>query len=201
MPPVILRNTPGQSHYLDTVAGPWIYGGVTTNTTALPAISAKVDSLTVPATVQASGIFVIERPTGSLVQFRFWGTDAANETAKYRIWRWSQLVEKNDRGLTQYHAELVAAGIITLGAQVGIAGGILTASHFYADQITDTSGRSAAGNVTNAIICVSSTPDDNSANIRVDPEGDMVLEVQMSMQGEVSPMASVGFNYRGLTIG
>lgn len=198
MNPPILRNDPGKPVHIETAAGPWYYGGVTTNADALPAISAKVDILTTPPSSSvAAGRIVFPRPSGSLVQVRFWGTDAANETAKYRIWRWSELRQINDTGLVQWHAELVALGVVTLGAQVGVSGGILTNLNFYADAITDTSTRSDTGYATNALRSVASTPDDNSGSLRFDPEGDVFFEVEMSLNGETA--ASVGFNYRGLT--
>lgn len=198
MPPTIIsRNHPGSPHYIETIAGPWNYGGVTTRNSAFAAISAKADVLTRPATDLTAGRIVFQRPSGSLIELLFFGTNADGETFNYRVWRWGQVVEKNDRGLTQFTPHLVAAGAVTLSAKTGVSGGIITNTDFYADTVTDTSGRSSAGYALNAVLDGASTPDNSPMVLRIDPKADMDIEVEITRNGGTAD--SGGVLYRGLT--
>jgi len=203
MPRPQLRNNAGETYHLETPLSPWTYMGSTTYNTAFAAISAKVDVLQTdaapaPQTDLSVGRWVFSKPKGSLAEIMLIGTDAANQTFSYRVWRWSQVVNLYDAGITQWHPNLVETGVVTLGAQTGVAGGVVVATQLYPDAMTKTATRSDVGNATNAVFDGPSTPDDNSCSLRIDPKGDALIEVEVTRNGGTA--ASIGLLVRGLTI-
>lgn len=81
--------------------------------------------------------------SGNLALTQFYGTAAANGTGQARLWGWHKAVGLG--GSVLWVPVLLETLIdFTLGASVGVSGYLPSNSHFLADTITKTTGRSAS---------------------------------------------------------
>lgn len=163
-----------------------------TNSSALATLSAVADTITEPQNSLAAGRLLFTPSGGSLALFKFFGTDAANETAVGRIWAWHQ-VYANDSETVQWTKQLICAFTLTLGAKTGVASGIVNASQFYVDTIaiTDDGGLEPNG----SRVMERSAADDSPVILVCDLVGAVLGEVELSINSgtAASVNAMVGF--------
>jgi hypothetical protein len=162
------------------------------STDATPAAHAFPDATTTePSSDEANGVIVVEAPKlRNLMNFWFFGTDAANEQLDILIIRWYRKVAaaggENYLWIPQAVASIVDA---TLGAATGASGEIPSNTHFFVDSISsieiDTANRQTA----------LTDPADTTWGLVIDTFGCQKIEVQF--QAGTSAAAKGNFLYIG----
>lgn len=92
-----------------------------------------------PQTNLAAGRIVGKVEDGSLVCLKFIGTGSDNgitASGEVRIWLWERIIVSGSNYRVQWTKHLVGTVILTLGAKVGVANGIVDELHRYVDTIT-----------------------------------------------------------------
>jgi len=179
------------------------FSTASTYNTALSTLSAKADitgtdgkgnpGVSDPAT----GRVIITTPPGSLLEVLGIGA-ADNGTFSFRIWGW-YAIDNGTMGtpatrwqLTPRPLALIAA---TVGAKVGIANGIVTASEGYVDTMTITTDYGISGN--GVRIVGPGTPDNTTESVLVDPMGADFIEIEATRSGGTA--TSFDFLIRGVS--
>lgn len=105
----------------------------------------------------------------------FFGTDAANEILNWRV----SGVKRLASGTTyQWLRAPLAVGTATLGAMVGIANGVLSASQFIADTISITTNTNSS-----LVIATSATVAEGMATLLIDMQGYEDIYVEVAIDG------------------
>jgi hypothetical protein len=159
-----------------------------TNSTA-SAYAAKADVVTLPSSAGyvdlSSGSPVDYVP--NTVLFKFFGTDADNETGSVRVYGVRTCRNSSNEILSYTHV-LLGEWAFILSALTGVAAGVVVASEFYADTITRTTG---IENVADQILSPTS---DEPAHLLMDTKGHSLLFVELI----VGTSASVNALYAGV---
>jgi len=185
-----------------THTSPWKIASNTdsVNNSALGSIPSKADIAPGGGSPTSGIIFGPEM--GSLLLIRFFGTGVDNSTYTGRIWRWDQIVRRaalttdDPNTAIQWTPELHCAFTITLCGKTGIAGGLIDASHRYADTIAVTTDRGLAPLNTRVI---GPGGDDVPAALAIDYIGSPVFEAEITLSGGTA--TAMNFMYRALGSG
>ena len=151
----------------------------TNSTTA--AYAAQADATAEPAE-STPGVIDLGRGRAGVpnaVLFKFFGTDADNETGGCRVYGLKK-VRDVAGGLTSYTHILLADVTFTLSARTGVASGVVGASEFYADTIARVTG---VENVSDQIL---SPTGDVPAHLLVDAKGCRWLKVELITGGSAA---------------
>lgn len=179
-------------------------GAIVTTYNTAPTISALADIIgsdTTPpvplATDLSVGRWTIDRGEGTLMAFRFFGVGSDGHTGSAYIIGWDYLGSDATgyRNMVQLSPVYLCAADFTLGAKTGIASGIITASHLYADTISVTRQGSLPPNQVR-VIGLAAGGDNGICDLVVD-----ILECRhiSVILNKGASATSVGFAYRMLS--
>jgi hypothetical protein len=162
---------------------------IATDVTNSSAFAALADTLTPPAATSVRAVFTMR--AGSILEVFPVGTGADNTQGRCRIVRHFASNIINAAGLKtgqQWHAQIMSVVEFTLSARVGVASGHITASHRYADTLTEVvdKGFPPAG-----VRLIQGSSDDDPASIIVDPLGADFISIEFTTSGTATPATTM----------
>jgi len=166
-----------ESNYIQTICENWQRARGTNQTSS--SFVAKVDTLVEPVTSDtATGSSIIRLTNGgmvgqNLVRILPYGVGSDTNTFSLRVYAWSQLPVLDIAGHVQWVPDLLAEFLCTLtSGQTGVAGGLVAATEYYCDTITQTYPAVAVSSIE-----VCSNAANEKAHIVMDMKGAQRIEL------------------------
>lgn len=128
----------------------------------------------------------IDVPAGSMLVVYPFGTDAENKTGEIIVWRWMYIHDhvSNNSGTVQRHRFPLVKATFTLGANTGVASGLVLNTHFFADTIVIDNNRAIPSY--RAQVYGPTTADNAPVGLAVDIAAAGVVEIQLSCDGSAA---------------